>query len=247
MPRAMRLIALILASAPLLLTGGCNVTHTVVLNNDGSGTMTMHVEVSKLLRDYAVGLAEVSGEPSAPRGDAIFDLAAIRKGFEAQPGITVREVSSSDPRSLDVDVAFASLSELFAGRAGLRGANVISLAQADGVETLKIHLDRENYRQIASFFPMLESPVLRSLGPQVDQKVTEDDYTEMVRFSLGDDAPALVKKSSIVISIQPQGEIQSQTGGTVSDGSVMFKIPLLRLLLLDTSLDFSVSFKEKNP
>lgn len=245
MPRAMRLIALILASAPLLLTGGCNVTHTVVLNNDGSGTMTMHVEVSKLLRDYAVGLAEVSGEPSAPRGDAIFDLAAIRKGFEAQPGITVREVSSSDPRSLDVDVAFASLSELFAGRAGLRGANVISLAQADGVETLKIHLDRENYRQIASFFPMLESPF--SAWLQVDQKVTEDDYTEMVRFSLGDDAPALVKKSSIVISIQPQGEIQSQTGGTVSDGSVMFKIPLLRLLLLDTSLDFSVSFKEKNP
>jgi hypothetical protein len=249
MPRAMRPIALILAAAAFLLTGGCNATHSVVLNEDGSGTMTLHLEVSKLLRDYVIGLAEVSGEPRAPRADALFDLAAIRKGFEAQPGITVRNVSVADPRSLDVDIAFASLMDLFAGRAGLQSANVVSLLQSGGLETLKIHLDRGNYRQIAVFFPMLEDPVLKSLGPQVDQKATENDYLEMVRFSIGDEAPALVKKSSIVVTIRPEGQIESQTGGTLSDGAVMFKIPLLRLLLLDTPLDFSMSFRtgEKKP
>jgi hypothetical protein len=242
MYRAAALVALVLVTI-LFLAGGCSATHAVVLKGDGSGRMTLHLEVSKLLHDYVAGLAEVSGESQNPREDSIFDLAAIRKGFEAQPGVTVGKVASSDPRSLDVEVAFASLSDLFAGRAGLQEANVISLAEVGGLETLKIHLDRDNYRQIAAFFPMLESPVLKSLGPQVDQKGTEDDYLEMIRFSLGEDGPAQVKKSSFLITIRPEGEIVSQTGGTISEGTVVFKIPLLRLLLLETPLDFSMSFR----
>lgn len=242
MPRLSRVPALILAAA---LLGGCSAAHLVTLKGDGSGTVALHLEVSKLLHDYIAGLAEVSGSSKA-RGDAIFDLAAIRAGFEAQPGMTVQKVSSPDPRSLDIEASFASLSDLFARKEGLPGADVISLTQAGGVETLKIHLDRENYRQVAALFPMLESPVLQSLGPQVDQRVTQDDYLEMIRFSLGDDGPALVRKSWISIAIRPEGEIVSQAGGTVSDGSVTYRIPLLRVLLLDTPLDFSLSFRQSN-
>lgn len=239
MPRVPGGLVLILAAA---LVGGCSAAHVVTLRVDGSGTVALHLEVSKLLHDYIAGLAEVSGS-SKMRGDAIFDLAAIHAGFEAQPGMTVQKVSSPDPCSLDIEASFASLSDLFARKEGLQSAKVISLTQEGDIQTVKIHLDRENYRQVAALFPMLESPALRSLGPQVDQKVTEDDYLEMIRFSLGDDGPALVKKSSISITIRPEGEIVSQTGGTVSDGSVTFRLPLMRVLLLDTALDFSLSFR----
>jgi hypothetical protein len=243
MPRGLHLVARVLTASALLLAAGCSATHTVVLRADGSGTLTMHMEVSRLLHDYIAGLAEVSGDtPALPSGQ-IFDLAAIRKGFEAQSGIIVQKVASSDPRSLDIQVAFDSLQRVFAGRPGLQNANVVVLTQADGLETLKIHLDRSNYRQIAGFFPMLDNPVLQSLGPQAGQTTTENDYLEEVRFSLGDEGPSEVRKSSIVISIQPEGEIVSQTGGTVSGGSVVFRIPLLRLLVLATPLDFSMSFK----
>jgi len=205
--------------------------------------MTLHLEVSKLLHDYVAGLAEVGGQQSASHGDVIFDLAAIRKGFAAQPGITILDVASSDSRSLDVEVAFGALSDLFGSEPGLKSANVFSLTQVGGLETLKIHLDRSNYLQIASFFPMLEDPTFKSLGPQVDQTVTENDYLEMIRFSLGDEGPALVKKSSIVIAIRPDGEVVSQTGGTMNEGTVVFRVPLLRVLLLTEPLDLVMSFK----
>jgi hypothetical protein len=248
MPRGFHLATCILIVLALLLAAGCSATHTVVLKADGSGTLTMHMEVSPLLHDYIAGLAEVSGDvPALPPGQ-IFDLAAIRRGFAAQQGITVQKVESTDPRSLDVQVAFHSLSDVFAGQPGLQSSNIVSLTQADGLETLKIHLDRSNYSRLAAFFPMLDNPVLQSLGPQAGQATTESDYLEEVRFSLGDDGPAEVKKSSIVVSIQPEGDIVSQTGGTVSGGSVVLRIPLLRLLVLAAPLDFSMTFKpqEKN-
>jgi hypothetical protein len=235
--------ARVLSATALLVLAGCSATQTVVLNGDGSGTMKLHLEVTRLLYDYVSGLAEVSGESRDPAGETIFDLAAIRDGFAAQPDITVQDVASPDQRSLDVQVAFDSLSRVFENQPGLQSANAVSLTQSDGLETLKIHLDRSNYRQIAAFFPMLESPVLKSLGPQVDQKTTEDDYLEMVRFSLGDDGPAQVRKSSITVTVQPEGEIVSQTGGTVRAGTVVFRIPLLGLLVLAAPLDYSMSFK----
>ena len=225
-----------------LLLVGCSATHTVTLNADGSGTVTIHLEVTRLLHDYIAGLAEASGESQDPTG-AIFDLTTVRKGFEAQPGITVQSVASPNPNSLDIQIAFASLSRLFEDQPGLKSANAVSLMESNGLKTLKIHLDRTNYRQIAAFFPMLESPTLQSLGPQVDQKTTDGDYLEMVRFSLGDDGPAQVKKSVITIVIRPEGEIVSQFGGTVEAGTVVFRIPLLRLLVLATPLDYSISFK----
>ncbi len=242
MSRIAGLIGLALSAASVLAFQGCSAAHNVVIKGDGSGTMTMHLEVSKLLHDYIAGLAEVSGAQQSSPG-AIFDLDAIRRGFEAQPGITVQDVSTSNTRTLDVTLAFAPLSDVFSARPGLKSANVVTFTVAEGLATLRFHLDRSNYRQVAAFFPMLASPVLQSLGPQVDQPVSQDDYLSMVRFSLGDQAPGLVKTSSITVTVRPEGDIVSQTGGSISGGQAVFQIPLLRALLLDAPLDFSLTFR----
>jgi hypothetical protein len=90
---------------------------------------------------------------------------------------------------------------------------------------------------------MLSDPVFAGMGPQVNDTITESEYLEMIRFSLGDDGPSLLKKSFIVLTIDPEGEILSQTGGTLASGAVTFRIPLLRLLVLEKPLDYAVSFK----
>jgi len=221
----------------------CSSSQTFVIRGDGSGTMTLHVEVSRLLHDYIVSLAEVSGSSQAPTGDRIFDLDEIRKGFEAQPGVSVDGLASPSASVLDASLSFSSLSAIFAGNAGLGASEAVAISESEGVKTLKIHLDKGNYRQVAAIFPLLQAPVLQSLGPQVNEKVSSDDYLEMVRFAIGDDGPALVRKSFIVITIRPDGEIVSQSGGTMAPGAVVFRVPLLRLLVLDSPLDFSVSFR----
>jgi hypothetical protein len=42
--------------------------------------------------------------------------------------------------------------------------------------------------------------------------------------------------------VKVDGEIVSQTGGSVAGGAVVFKVPLLRMLMLETPLDYSVTF-----
>ena len=84
---------------------------------------------------------------------------------------------------------------------------------------------------------------MASMGPQVNDTISDAEYLDMIKFSLGDEAPGLLKKSFITLTIDPEGEIISQTGGTVSGSSVVFRIPLLRMLVLDKPLDYSVTFR----
>ncbi len=49
--------------------------------------------------------------------------------------------------------------------------------------------------------------------------------------------------SSVETMIKPEGQIDSQTGGTKSRGAAIFRIPLLALLRMDKPLDSSVSYR----
>lgn len=241
MQRNVRILVPVLALA--LLTAACTVNQTIVVKSDGSGTATLHAEVSKLLGDYVSSLSEVSGRTSQAAGAPVFDAAAIRKDFAAKPGITVQKVLTPTPLSLDLELGFTSLKDVFTRDAALKSSGVLTYAESGGKKTITIHLDKSNYPQLAALFPMLKDPTLASLGPQVDDTTTEAEYLDMVSFSIGNDGPGLLKKSFITLTIAPQGDILSQTGGTLSGRTVVFRIPLLRVMVLDKPLDYSVSYK----
>jgi hypothetical protein len=233
---------LLAAALFLAVNVSCTVNQSIVIKNDGSGTLTVHVEISKLLHEYVASLAELSGKP-VTSGGKLFDTVGIKKDFESRPGITVKKIATPTPDSLDMDVAYASIKDIFTKDATLKGAGVLTFSESGGKKTVSLHLDRTNYSQLSTLFPLLNDPTFAGLAPQVNDKVTDDEYLEMVKFSLGDDGPPLLKKSFITLSIDPEGEIISQTGGVVSGGAVVFKIPLLRLLVLDKPLDYTVTFK----
>jgi hypothetical protein len=227
----------------LVVPLSCSVNQTIVITSNGSGTMVMHAEVSRLLHDYIASLSEVSGTDTIMKGGKLFDAAAIRKDFESRPGITVKKVVTPTADSLDLEIAYTSLQNVFAQNDTLKSAGAIVYSESAGQKTVKLHLDRSNYTQLSSLFPLLKDPVLAGLGPQVNDTISDDDYLSMIKFTIGDDGPTLVKKSFITLTIAPEGAIVSQTGGTVTGGAVVFRIPLLRLLVLDKPLDFSVTFK----
>jgi hypothetical protein len=243
MPHIIRRALIIASVIGLAVLASCTVNQTIAIKSDGSGTLTMHAEVSKLLHEYLVSLAEVAGQTEMLAGGKIFDVASIKKGFESRPGLTVRKVSSPTPDSLDMEIAYRSIQDVFAQDKALTGSGALVYSVSDGKKTIRLHLDRTNYTQLSSLFPMLSDPVFAGMGPQVNDTITESEYLEMIRFSLGDDGPSLLKKSFIVLTIDPEGEILSQTGGTLASGAVTFRIPLLRLLVLDKPLDYAVSFK----
>ena len=245
MPRKLKAslgaVGVLCLSLTVLLS--CSVNQTIVIKSDGSGTLAMHADVSKLLHDYIASLSEVSGTNTIMKNGKLFDAAAIRKDFETRPGITVKKVVTPTADTLDLEIAYGSLQDVFAQDKTLAGTGALVYSESGGKKTVKLHLDRSNYTQLSALFPLLKDPVFAGLGPQVNDTTSDADYLEMIKFTLGDDGPALLSKSFITLTIDPQGDIISQTGGTVSGGAVVFRIPLLRLLILDKPLDYSVTFK----
>jgi hypothetical protein len=238
-------VVLLLAAAVAFLpaVSSCTMSNTIVVKSDGSGTVAVRLEVTKLFREYLASMAEVAGQADPAKKGELFDLKEIRKGFEDRPGVTVRRLASPKPEVLEADLAFRSVQEVFASEAALKSTGVVTFTQANGTRTLKLHLDRSNYGQVAKIFPGLSNPLFEGMGPQESDTITEEEYLEMIRFSLGDEGPGLVKKSFIDVTIRPEGEIVSQAGGTAVNGGVLFRIPLLRLLVLDKPLDYAVTFR----
>ncbi len=231
---------------PLLATLAllsCSVNQALSISGDGSGTLATHAEVAPLLRDYLSSLAEMSGGDSPLKKGQVFDAAAVRKDFQARPGVTVLRAVTPTPASLDLDLGFDSLADAVRGQGALSDAGAVTLVDDGDRATLTLKLDRSTYGQLTALFPPLRDPVMQQLGPQGTGKVSESDYLDMIRFSIGDDAPALLKKSFFTLTVRPEGEILSQVGGTVSAGVVTFRIPVLRMLVLDRPLVYSVTYR----
>ncbi len=235
-------LARIFLSSLLISAAGCSVNQSLAINGDGSGAAGLRVEISKVLRDYFTGLAEVSGGKSAGKDAGIFDLNVVRKSLESRSGVTVKRVEAPSPDSLELDIAFRSLKDAFAADAA-KGGPVASFSADGKKKTLKLHLDKRNYAGLSALFPALADPVFAGMGPQPNESVTDDEYLQMIEFSLGEEGPPLLKKAFVTLTVRPEGEILSQSGGTIVNGSVVFRIPLIRILVLDRPLDYSVTFK----
>jgi hypothetical protein len=215
---------------------------TIVIRSDGSGTLAMHVEVARLLHDYISRLSEVSDKPVLGPGGAFFDAESMRKDFESRSGITVTKAVTPSNDSVDLELAFNSIQDVFAQDESLKNTAALAYSESDGKKIIRLHLDRSNYPQLARAFPLLASPAFAAFGPQANDTTTDDDYMEMVRFSIGEEAPALLKRSFVTLTLAPEGQILSQSGGEITGGTVVFRIPLVRLLVLDKPLDYSVTF-----
>jgi len=227
----------ILALLGMLLTS-CAVNQRVTLEPDGGGTAAVRIKLEKILTDYLRDLAEVSGAEDKGR---VFNVEDIRKGFAARKDVTRTRIASPSPERLEMDLAFTSVEKLFAGEG--KNQTILTFSQAGGTSTLKAHLDRKNFPQLLELAPFLKNPVFEGLGPQVNDDATEAEYLELIDLALGDGGAAALKASYIETTITVKGKVVAQTGGTPTAGGVVFRIPLLRVLLLDKPLDYSLSFK----
>jgi hypothetical protein len=106
-----------------------------------------------------------------------------------------------------------------------------------------VHLDRKNFSQLLELAPFLKNPLFEGLGPQENDDATEAEYLELIDLALGAGGAATLKASYIETTVLVKGRVVAQTGGTAVPGGVVFRIPLLRVLLLDKPLDYSLTFK----
>lgn len=239
-----------LALAALLLSpvlASCAANDSLSLNGDGSGTFTVRVKVEKLFAEYFVAAAESGGAKGKP--GKIFDPAIIKQQMEKRPGVTVQRIATPTPETLEVDFAFKDVRTLFSDDPNKRDA-ILSFIDDGGDKTLKFHLDRKNAKQLAGLFADMSNPAFKELSPRSKRISSEAEYLEAIEFIVGEDGPKVLRSASVELSVQVGGEIKSQTGGALANNAVTFRVPLLRLLLLDRPFDYAVTFapaRKKTP
>jgi hypothetical protein len=237
-----RLLALVSAAVAALLLSSCSIRQEVRLEASGSGAVSMRITLQKLFMDYIADLSELTGQQT---GGQVFDLEGIRKGFAERSDVELKRIASPTPDVLEMDLSFRSIEQVFAGEQKLKGAPIVTFAKTGDGQTLRFHLDRQNFAQVTEFLPFLRNPLFEGLGPQEGDNTTEAEYLELIDLALGAGGAAALKASAIETQVSVKGKVVSQSGGTAgaNGSSVVYKVPLIRVLLLDKPLDYSLAFK----
>jgi len=214
----------------------------VELEKDGSGRVDFYIEIERFFLDYLLDMAELTGELELSEHSTIFDIEKIRAALSEKPGVTVTRLVSPTPEVVQGSFTFRNIEEVFNNEALLTKAEVMGFTCEANQKSLKLHLDRGNFEHIHSLFPILASPVVESFGPLENEGISEKEYLEMMEFALGEEGPEGIRNSFIDLDVKINGRLLSQSGGTMNKEGVSFQIPLIRVLLLDQPLDYSITF-----
>jgi len=237
MNRRLLLLPLLIAG---LLMAGCTLSQQVALENNGSGTARVRVELAQVFLQYLQDLAELTGSPDSAE---ILDPESIAAGFPPEGKIKLTGIHSPEPTRLDLELAFPPLEELFDAVGGFKEAGILTHRRQGQNKVFELHLDRGNVGQLTELFPVLDNPLFEGLGPQENDQTSEEEYLELIELALGDEGDEALLASYLELDVRVKGEVLAQEGGEIVPGGVRYRIPLLRVLLLDKPLNYSLVYK----
>ena len=224
---------------------------------DGSAEAKIEVTIQKVFMDYLFALAEIAGNESLPAG-VLFDIQEVEKAITDRPGLTVNNIENPKPEILKLDLSLENIEKVFATNSSENETTsastenttkkivkpIISLIGTNQ-KTLNIYLDTSNYYQLTTLFPVLDNPLIASMGPQPNSSISESEYLEMMVFLLGEDGPKAIKESEVNLTIRIEGSIVSHSHGElISSNSLLLNIPLLDILVLNDPIDYEIVFEK---
>lgn len=210
------------------------------MSADGSGTASTVTTLDESLVFYLQSLAELTG---AEAGAPLFNTDDIKKSMEENPGIKVKSIRNDDNKKISAEISFDDIEKLIAETESSLNKKIITFKEFGAEKEIRIYIDIDNFTDIAPLFPVIEEPLFMTFGPLENQGLSEDEYLEMMEYALGDGGGDLIKNAMITTTININGKLISQTGGTAKGNSVTFKTPLIRILLLDKPIEYSIRFK----
>ncbi|MBN2627506.1 MAG: hypothetical protein JXA95_12635 [Spirochaetales bacterium] len=230
----MKRIVLLLISLTALFS--CSVKGSLNLEADGAGSMDMSFTLAPYFGDFFNDLA-----------DADQLVAETDKSMKENPAVTSHTIDSSEKYRYSGTFTFDDFEKMMAPKEG-EEQTVFVMEKRGNETTLRITFTRENWEQMSVLVPIFSDPTIAMLGPSGSIGLTEEEYREMVIYPFEGYASSLeeaqkgLDDSSLVFTVTLPGTIISQKGGTVSGRTVTYRIPLIRMLMLDQSLTYSVTY-----
>ena len=249
--------ATLLGIAALSATS-CLVREELSIDGSGSGSVSLTINLNPILLSYHSDLLTAF---TGVEGDyPVFDLEQLVAAFAVRPALTLTEIERSALGQLRMEISFDDINQVFAeaGKAeagessGAAGgvttpADVFSFRRVGSRRELTVQLNRATVNSFLAFAPPESAMMTQFLLPPDDGSISRDEYQDELAWALEEYAPAgevarILDQSAIEVVVRPAGRIESQTGGTLRDGAVTFRVPVLELLTLSDERVYRVVF-----
>ena len=235
-------IRILLPLITFVACASCMITGEALINSDGSGSGDFRFEVQPFFKDAVADMSDFLED--APAGDEdIFGSEQLRGDFAKNPHLELVEMHLPSPEILVGKLTFTDLNAVIEQEPHLLEQGVIDFTTQDGVYYLRIHLERSNIDPVYAMLHLDQNPLIEMFGPHTNEDTSEEEYLEMMEFVLGESGPPAIIESVIELKIRVSGRIIAQRGGVREGNTVIFRLPLIRALLLDQPLDYAVTFE----
>ncbi len=243
----MRRFYLVIIAAVIVLTASCTINQKIAMKIDGSGMGEASMVMHPVLMQYSMDLMESFGT-SGGNGSKLFDLDQIKAGFAEKRSVDLLSAFVPSPDKLELKIGFKSLEQVFAESAESGVDRLVTFTQTGGTKKISLNLTAENFNQVAALTPEGNSDLLALFGPQPANPYSEEEYMEMIEYAFYEytedvSISDIMNLSFVTLEIAVDGRIISQKGGKQNGNSVVFKIPLIKLLTLNKPLKYEIVFK----
>lgn len=212
------------------------------LEKDGSGTANVEINLKSFVLPTIEDLAEISPDVDP---DEMLNPERIKEQMLENPEISNVDASRPLKNRLNLDFQFGSIEDLFSqAEEDVQTSGLITIEDLGGKTKLTLTVNKETYRGFSHLIPNLDDPTMAALAPDPDMVIEEGEYLDMIEFFFGEEGPGGIMTSDLDMVINVNGTVLDQVGGTKIDGNtVEFSVPLIRILLLDKNLVYSLTYK----
>lgn len=225
----------------LAFLGACSATQTLTLDENGSGDATVHITIDPVFSAY---LTDLSMGMGGNEETSIFDVEAIRRSLQAQPGVRVYRVETEGTRDLYVEIAFDSLEQLLQGP-GRSAHRFIRFERTESFGRLAAAIDRAAMEQIVAIAGVDPFVADALLPPDDGMSAAEyRDYLGWAFEEYAEDRPIdeIFRASQVATSIEPSGSVIQVRGGEARAGTVEFVTPLVDAVTAREPLNYSLVY-----
>ena len=209
----------------ITLMSSCAMKQEVLVDKNGSGSVDFEINLASYFTEVAVQLSDLvpSGNQDTIKKGQFFNLKKIEDDFAKRSSVTLTSLESPRPESL---------------------TGIFTFASDSGVSILTVSLNYDTIEQLLNENPSLNNPLMENFGPLANKDLSETDYLDMMEYMLGEESRQGIIDSVVDITVRVKGKVVSQTGGEkLSSDSVRFRIPLIKILVLNKPLNYEVKFK----
>ncbi len=248
----LRRVTITVLAIAALITTSCTVREELMLDGSGSGSATLTINLNPILLSYYNDLLTAM---TGVEGDyPVFDLEQLALAFAARPSLNLTEIERSALGQLRMEFTFDDLNKVLTEADGAVTAggvvgpsDVFSFRSVGSRRELTVRLDRSAVNAFMGFAPPESAMMTEFLLPPEDGSVSRSEYQDELAWALEEYAPAdevkrVLEQSAIEVVVRPSGRIESQSGGTLRDGAVIFRVPILELLTLSEERVYRVVF-----